>query len=359
MRIVQIIPDFSMGGAEIMCEQLSRELQRTGHEVTAVSLYDTRTPITERLEADGIRVEYLGKQPGLDLSIIRKLRRLLCELSPDAVHTHLHALKYVLFASRGHAWRMVHTVHNMAEKEFGRADRFLARRAYQRGRVTPVALSPEILRTVVATYGLPEDAVGVLYNGIDLSRCIQKTDYTAHTPFRILHIGRFNEQKNHLGMLEAFRLFHEEHRDSELCLIGDGDGRARLEAYIREHNLEDAVHLLGLQSNVYPFLAEADLFTLPSLYEGVPMTLIEAMGSALPIVATAVGGVPDMLRDGEDARLVPVETEAITRAFAEVYASAERRETFGRGALARSEAFSVQTMARGYLALYGQTPTHL
>ncbi len=352
MKIVQIIPDLSLGGAEVMCEQLSRQLCAMGNDVTVISLYTHHTPITDRLEQAGIPVLFLDKKSGLDLSVISRLRRTLDSLSPDAVHTHLHALKYTLAASRGRRRTMVHTVHNMAQKEFTRVDRMIAGRAYRRGRVCPAALSPQIRQTVCDVYGLSAQNVPVLYNGIDLSRCPVKTDYTAHTPFRILHIGRFSAQKNHMGLLEAFRMFHACHTDSELYLVGDGDGRPAIEAYLAEHGLEDAVHLTGQQANVYPYLADADMFTLPSLYEGIPMTLIEAMGSALPIVATAVGGVPDMLTEGEEALLTPVDAEAIAEAYGTLYEDAQMRRRLGEGAYKRAERFSALTMAQGYFALY-------
>lgn len=352
MKIIQVIPNFGMGGAEIMCENLCYELLRKGHDVIAVSLYDTRSAITDRLEKNGVDLRFLGKRSGLDLSVVKKLRRLFRSEKPDAIHTHLYALKYAVLATVfTKCKRRIHTVHNVAEKECTGTDRRLSRIFFRRGLVIPVALSPEIQETVTALYGLTSDRVPVVYNGIDLSKCRPKAGYDCGETFRILHIGRFSQQKNHIGLVKAFALFHKENPSSELLLIGDGELRPEVEAYLKEHGLTDSVRLLGLQSDVYGYLQDADLFTLPSHFEGVPMTLIEAMGTALPIVATAVGGVPDML-DGDSAWLVPCEENAIAEAFSAAYHSPEKRAAFGKAALQRADTFSVQKMTAAYLRLY-------
>ena len=120
---------------------------------------------------------------------------------------------------------------------------------------------------------------------------------------------------------------------------------------MKDNRMESCVHFLGLQGNVYKYLHETDIFALPSLYEGIPMTIIEAMGTGLPIVATAVGGVPDMLSD-DCALLVPVEADAIAAAFEKYYSDANLRESHGRAALRRADAFSASVMAQKYIAIY-------
>ena len=191
----------------------------------------------------------------------------------------------------------------------------------------------------------------MVFNGIDLSRCIPKTDYSVNGNFKILHIGRFSEQKNHIGLVKAFKLFHDKHADSELGLIGDGEKKAEIEKYVEDNGLTSAVKFLGLQNNVYGYLNDADIFTLPSNYEGIPMTLIEAMGTGLPIVATAVGGVPDML-DEESALLVNVNDSAIAVAYEKYYLNEELRICHGISAAGLSKRFSSREMASRYCEFY-------
>lgn len=353
MKIVQIMPEFGLAGAEIMCENLIYELIKLGHNVTIVSMYDYHSAITQRLEKAGVNIRYLCKKPGLDFSMVGKIRKVLTEVRADVIHTHRNCAQYAVPAAilAGVKYR-VHTVHNVAEKENGKLARKLNKFFFKHCHLIPVALSEMIRDSIVKEYGIVKDGIPVIYNGIDLSKCQLKTDYSVDGNFKILHIGRFSEQKNHIGLLQAFKLFHENHLDSELWLIGDGDKKAEIENYVTENNLVSSVIFLGLQSDVYTYLHDADMFTLPSNYEGIPMTLIEAMGTGLPIVATAVGGVPDMLTDKENALIVENNIFSISSAFDAFYNEQEKRKMFGERAKERAQVFSSSVMGEKYSDIY-------
>lgn len=351
MKIIQVIPIFGMGGAEIMCETLVYELKRLGHEVIVVSLCSKDTPITERLRKAHVDIRFLDKKEGLDISMLWKLAKLFRQEKPDVIHSHLCTTKYVFPVAVLKKIKVVHTVHNIAEKDNGKLARILNRFCFRYCHVTPVALSERIRTSIVHEYGISKEKVPIIYNGIDLSKCQPKTDHSVTGNFKILHIGRFVEQKNHMGLLSAFAIFHEKHPDSELWLIGDGETKAEAENYVAQNGLASSVRFLGLQSNVYGYLHDADMFTLPSCYEGMPMTLIEAMGTGLPIVATAVGGVPDML-DESCAKLVPVETKAIADALEAYYSNYDFRKKHGEKARERSLHFSAEAMAEKYAHIY-------
>lgn len=352
MKIVQIMPEFGLAGAEIMCENLTYELIKLGHDVIVVSMYDYHSAITERLEEAGIDVRYLKKKLGVDFSMIKKIEKILKESKADVVHTHRNCAQYAVPAAimAGIKCR-VHTVHSIAEKENGKLARKLNRFFFIHRQAVPVALSDLVRDTIVKEYGIKKEDIPVIYNGINLSECHLKTDYSVDGNFKILHIGRFSEEKNHIGLLKAFNIFYDKHPDSELWLIGEGKNKTEIEQYVKENELVAAVKFLGQQSNVYGYLHDADIFTLPSLYEGIPMSLIEAMGTGLPIVATRVGGVPDML-DDESALLIPVDTEAIAEAFEKYYTNAELREKNGKAALSLAIKFSSETMAESYINAY-------
>ena len=114
----------------------------------------------------------------------------------------------------------------------------------------------------------------------------------------------------------------------------------------------DRVRFLGSQENVYLYLHDADVFVLPSRYEGMPMTVIEAMGTGLPIVASNVGGIPDMVKDGESGLLTTLAPEEIARCCAALLRDEKLRERLGRGARAESGRFSAEEMARSYCRVY-------
>ncbi len=352
MKIIQVIPLFEFGGAEIMCENLTYELIKSGHEVIVVSLYKHTSPLTERLIANGVDLRYMDKKPGLDLTLVSKLKKLFSEEKPDAVHTHLYVTKYVFPAAKAaKVPSVVHTVHSIAKQENSKMARRMNKWYFKHGHAVPVALSKRVQDTVIEEYKLPKEKIPVIYNGVKLSNCVPKTSYACDGTFKILHIGRFCEVKNHKGLLEAFKMFHEKYEQTELWLIGDGATKSGIESATREYGLENAVTFFGNQSYVFDHLSKADIFTLPSLYEGIPMTLAEAMGTGLPIVATAVGGVPDML-NAESAQLIEVNAEKLARAFEAYYSDESLREKHGKNALGLSVNFSAQTMSEEYCKVY-------
>lgn len=355
MKIIQVMPDFGLAGAETMVENLSCGLAAEGHDVLVISFFDLHTAITERIENKGIKIEYLGKKRGFDSSIVSKMRKIIRAYQPDVIHTHRYVLPYVFLASTGLKVKRVHTVHNVAQKEQTKAGIIINKAMFKHFNVVPVALSEEVQKTIQEVYGLPAKRIPVIFNGIDLSRCIVKECYERKANFTILHIGRFMDVKNHELLLRSFARFVKKHPDSRLQLLGDGELRKKMEQLAVELDIVEFVQFAGLQSNVYPWLHKADVFILPSKFEGMPMTLIEAMGTGLPIIASDVGGIPDMLTDKEDALLIEPKEEDILVALESIYSDEEKRKELGENALRRSTTFSAQMMAKRYLQQYMST----
>ena len=353
MKVIQVIPNLYMGGAEIMCETLTLELVRNGVEVKIVSLYNYETPISQRLTKAGIEIVFLDKKRGMDLSIIKKLKEIFEYEKPDVVHSHLNAQKYAMIAAKQAAVPMrVHTVHSVADKELSKIDKMLAKRFYKKQRVIPIALSELIQQTIVNVYGISPASAPIILNGINLSNCLPKHDYSIGDTIKLLHIGRFSEEKNHKGLIDAFKIFHSFKPNSVLELIGNGNTFEEIQKYVAAQDLVSAVSFLGMKTNVYQYINAADIFILPSLYEGIPMTLIEAMGTGIPIVATNVGGIPNMLANNESALLTSVNSQEIADNLIRLSDDVELRKQLGQNALVRSQEFSSREMARQYIKIY-------
>ena len=353
MKVIQIMPEFGLAGAETMCENLTYELMRQGVQVIVVSLYRYHSAITERLEKKGIKVLYLDKKMGLDISMIWKLAKIFRLEKPDVIHTHRYVMQYAIPAAIiTRVKHRVHTVHNVAQKENTKVARVLNRLFFKCAHTIPVALSSEIQRTIVEEYKLPVSKIPVILNGIDLSRCTPKRNYNFAKIIRLLHIGRFSEQKNHEGLINVFERVHKEFPNTVLQLIGEGEKKGEILAQIKNKNLNECVEIIGHTDNVFYFLEKADIFVLPSNYEGVPMTLIEAMATGLPIVTTNVGGVPDMLTNQEDAFVVKNECDILVEALEKLLCDPTLREKFGRNAKNKSLRFSSKIMAEKYIDIY-------
>ena len=351
MKILQIMPEFGLAGAERMAEALLLELKHQGCDVVAVSLFDFHSAITDNLESQGIKIHYLGKKRGPDVTMLTKLYRVFREEKPDIVHTHRYVCEYVIPAAilAGVSGR-VHTVHNVAEKE--RLPKKLQHFFYHFCHVVPVGLSPLVTRSVQAFYKLPDHRVPTIYNGIQISKTTEKTNYHVKDCFHFLHVGRFAEQKNHVGMVKAFAEFHRTHPDADLTLVGSGELFDQVRDQIRSLGLEDVIHTPGQVDNIIELYSNYDAFLLPSHYEGMPITLIEAMASGMPIIASEVGGIPDMLRHEHSGLLCTAEPESISDAMARMYGDEALRQRLGRQALEDSGRFSARHMAEAYLEVY-------
>ena len=347
MKIMQVIPELQMGGAERFCEELTYTLMALGHQVLVVSLYSTETVLSKRMESAGVQMRYLGKKGGLDGSCLRRLRSHIRAFEPDAIHAHQYALKYAVLASVGMRRRVVYTVHTLAGKE---TDRPLNRVLFACGGAVPVSLSEEVRRTVIAQYHLPEERCPVIYNGIPLERCMPVEDYGAGKPMRVVHVGRFAQVKNHRCIVEAAKLLPR--GQFHFLFLGEGELLPEIRDMVSAAGLADAFTFFGLSDNVYPHLRESDVFILPSLWEGMPITIIEAMGTGLPIVASDVGGIRDMIEDNVNGLLIEPEPRALADALRRLAADVSLRERLGKSALAASERFSIEATARAYIKLY-------
>lgn len=353
MKVIQVIPNFEIGGAEVMCENLIYELREQGIEVVVISLYNFETAITKRLQDRKIKVVFLNKKKGFDVSIIFKLYQIFNKEKPDVVHTHLYAIKYAMIAAifSGVKCR-VHTVHNIAQKECEKLDKKINKMLYRHCGVIPVALSNIIKNTIIEEYNINRNDIPVIFNGINLSNAIEKKDYDIKGKIKIIHIGRFSKQKNHIGLIQIFEELYNINKNVELILIGIGEEKEKIEKMVLEKNINNSVKFLGQQDDVYKYLNQADIFVFPSLWEGIPMTIIEAMATGLPIVATNVGGINDMLVDYEEALVVEVDNKKILESILSLINNEKLRKKLGENAKEKSKKFSSKFMAKGYINVY-------
>lgn len=352
MKIMQIVPSFEVGGAETMCAGLCKALAAMGHQVVAASLSSIPTQITRQLAEAGVDVRYLDKKPGMDLGCVGRLRALICRERPQVLHTHLHALKYAALTFTGVP--MIHTIHNQAEQEAVSLDQKIGRFLFRQGKALPVALSPQIRDSIVRLYGLPEGQIPVVRNGIDLSRCQVKTDYSLHDPVELIHVGRFYPQKNHEAILDALVLLNQRGLSARVRFFGEGPRMEEIQEKAASLGIDSQVRFEGVTDNVFVPMSQSDLFVLPSRWEGLPMTVIEAMGTGLPVIASDVGGLRDMVEDGKSGILIEPTAQALAQAVMTLARDEETRQAMGEHARRAAQAFGAEEMARRYEELYEQ-----
>ncbi len=353
MKIIQVIPWFGMGGAEIMCENLTNALTEMGHQVIVISLYNKQSVISNRMEKNGINIKYLDKKKGFDISMFFKIKKILKAEKPDVIHTHLYSIKYAMIAAIfTKIPKKIHTVHSIAQKEAGKASKIVNKWLFKHHNVTPVALSKVVKNTIIDVYKIKNDKIPIIFNGVPLDKCIIKNNYQIDSCINVVHVGRFSEVKNHIEMVKAAMILHQTYTNIIFSFIGDGELKENIKNLIQENHAEDYIKVLGATDNIYPFLTKADLFLLPSIYEGMPMSIIEAMGTGLPIVASNVGGIPDMIKDMQNGLLCDPNDISIAAKLDKFINDQQLRELCGKNALLSSNRFSAKLMALEYLKLY-------
>lgn len=367
MRILQVTPSLYNGGGEIFAFQLAETLSRRGHNVQLLSVTepDSRSPLIRRLDSAPFEFVSLGKRSGggVDLRIPFRIRTSAQAWKPDIVHTHLRALAYSLLLTRVSAVKF-HTVHSMANKECSRNIRILYRALFGAG-WQPVAISHTVSMSIRELYGR---VVPQIDNGVQqpISVTAGARDIRAELNIDggdrlIVHVGRLIETKNQLALLDVFERIAEHDQNVHLALVGNdpviGEPYRRVleeRCVAMQQHAARRVHMLGVRSDVGDILRSANVFVLCSRYEGLPLTLLEAMSLGLKCVCTRVGGIPDAI-DADSGWLVEPDNEAeLVQALHEALADNDNHR--GEAARAVYEArFSMERCAEAYETLYEQS----
>jgi glycosyltransferase involved in cell wall biosynthesis len=346
IRVLEVLATLKRAGAERMAVSLARGLDPCRFEARVVSLFDAFPGGFEsELEVPCL---HLGKRPGLDVRMYPRLLAVFREFRPALVHTHSYLLRYAFPAAlAARAGRLVHTVHNVAEREVEALGRALHRVAFRCG-VTPVAVSGEVARSCERVYGFRPRTIP---NGIDAARFRRPQARAAwrrahgfgEDDLLVVSVARLAPQKNPEGLVQAFQTACGENMRAHLLLCGEGTLA----------NRSNRVHLLGVQQDVGDLLAASDIFALASHWEGHPMAVMEAMAAGLPVVATAVGGVPELVQAGATGLLVPAgDVPAFAAALRALAEDTGRRREFAEAARRKSADFGVDNMVRAYAGLF-------
>lgn len=356
-RIMLVIHGLRMGGAEMMVKNLACALHEAGYSVEVVSLHDGDTPVADMIREGGVKVIALKKRNGPDLGVILELKREMERFRPTVVHTHLPVLVYVLPAARIYDSnvKIVHTFHSIATKETRSSlIKAVNRRAFLSGDVLPVALNEEVRDSICKVYDLDDSAIPVVRNGVDLKRFRSvSASRTRGDVLRLLCVARFEDVKNHSLLLRALAILVSEFEGAvELTLVGDGPLRPNIESLVNDLGLSNKVVFAGQQKDTAPYYGRADIFVLVSKYEGLPMSVIEAMAAGLPVVATNVGGLPGIVRPGVNGELVGLDAEEAANAIAQLCREPDVYQSYSEGSAATATEFLSERMMEGYLDLY-------
>src|SRR5438046_1909485 len=356
VRVLRVIARRNMGGPALHVAYLTAGLRERGYETTLVAGTlargeDSMAFVADELGVEVERVEALQREisPWRDVLAILRLARIIRRVRPQILHTHTAKAGAVgrlaaLFAGDARPPIVVHTFHGhvlrgyfdpVRTAGFRLLERWLARMS-----TALVAVSPQVRDDLVALGVAPRERFVVVRLGIELEQRVaaeqdgrgesRRVLGIAPDRFAVGWIGRMTGVKRTDDVLRAFRRLRDRGVDACLCMIGDGPDRPAVERRAHELGVMRDTLFLGYQEDVAPYYAAFDAMILPSINEGTPVSAMEALAAGRPVVATRVGGVPDVVQEGRDGFLVdPGATDDLAERLTRLARDPDLRERMG------------------------------
>ncbi len=363
MKILHIIPNMYTGGAEKFCIDICNELAKDSEldvTICSVEKLNDKQQIMYKKISPNVKFISLNKE-GKNPIFIFKIIKMLFSLKPDITHTHLRAQMFAALGLILYRKANIHTIHSVADKETTKGRLKFYKFLYDYFNFTPVSISEQVLKSAQKLYGQKQSVM--ISNG---AQKLQKTDKYEETKNFIdslksdqnskifVSVGRFYSVKNQELLIKAFEKLLEEGFDVHLLILGALDVVPTYAKKCTEMiKRDDRIHVMGEVSNVSDYLLESDVLCFSSIYEGFPISIIEAMSIGVPTISTPVGGILDVIEDGKNGYLskdMSVESykEALKRVIVE--------DTIDKNALISEykDKYSVEKCAQKYLELYSK-----
>ncbi|MCC2614858.1 TIGR03088 family PEP-CTERM/XrtA system glycosyltransferase [Aestuariibacter halophilus] len=359
VAIVHVVHRFDTGGLENGMVNLINRLDPSVYRHSIVTMKGHSELFAERIKTDNVTFYDLAKGNGQDLGIFLRLNRLLKTLRPDVLHTRNTATlemqlvgwwrRVPLRIHGEHGWD-VNDMHG-SNPRYQKLRRFMRRFVHQW-----VALSVEARDYLLNTIGVAPERVNHICNGVDIQRFSPQPS-TDSDSLVVGCVGRLAAVKNHTmlatAFVDAWHYARERNTTLKLHLIGDGDCRGAVEKILIDGGCIKDCWLAGNRSDVPDLMGQMDVFVLPSLAEGISNTILEAMASGLPVVATAVGGNVELVQHEQSGFLVDVDAGALATALKRYVDEPALIQQQGQCARQLAEEkFSIDAMTAAYDGLY-------
>ncbi|GAB5439970.1 MAG: glycosyltransferase [Fuerstiella sp.] len=362
--VCHVIHALGVGGAEVLVDHLVRRLSDRFRGIVAV--LDDVGEIGERLQRDGFVVEHLYRAPGIDRGCAKRLHQFAAREGAGLFHAHQYTPFFQAMLSRGLTGSrpIVFTEHGRHFPDLPSRKRSIVNRLMLRRHDRLVGVGGSVRQALIENEGLPSGRVEVVYNGVDLE-AMNRPSETARQRLRnefglesddfvCVQVARLHPLKDHGTALAAVDEARRMLPNIRLLIVGEGDERSAIESEITRRGLQQHVTLTGNRTDVSDLLAASDVFLMSSISEGIPLTIIEAMASARPVVSTAVGGIPEMIHDGKTGLLASAgDAKTLARQLQRLHQQpALRRRIVEAAAESARRRFSLTGMLNQYERMY-------
>lgn len=356
--VAQVVYALAIGGSETLARRLALGLMRRRYACSLYAVHDDG-PLADLLKADGIPCRAFSRKGKWDAGPFLELVRQFRADGTKVVHTHhLSQLLYGGLAGRWAGCRVIHTEHEYYTLTRPRSQQLLRVLTRLADRVTAVA--EPVRNFLEGTVGIPASKLITIQNGVDICRYEEAVPHNRdqwdlkNNDVIICCVGRLSLEKGHTVLLRAFRKVISRHPLVRLALIGEGEERERLQHLAADLNIQHFVRFLGLRADVPEVLAACDLFALPSIQEGLPMVILEALAAGKAVIASEVGAIPDVIRHGATGLLVPPgDVDALADALCLLIEDEGARQRLGQsGRELVREAYDFERTVQQYDDLY-------
>ena len=353
--IVHLIYRLDIGGLERVMLNCINQMQDENFQHVIISLTDANNFSQDK--DNPIEVHCLGKREGSDLGIHWKFFKLLREIKPAILHSYnLPTIEYHPIAWLAGVKGHIHAEHgrDIGDPQGLNKKHNLLRKFMSNFIQRYVCVSADLHQWLLSTVGISDKKALLIQNGINTERFNRPKNASKQLRFAI--VARITPVKDHQNLLQAFTLLNEElgsENMPQLAIVGDGEQRAQLEQYCQEHALS-TVDFLGARDDIEQILSQTDVFVLSSIAEGIPMTILEAMSAKTPIVATRVGGIPEVVEDSKEGFLVePRNAAALAKGLLRYINQPELIVEHGENARVKIlKSFNEKHMVQAYLEQY-------
>ena len=359
-HILQLCASLSVGGAERLIFGLAQHLDRERFGVHVCGLSVLRgNALQPAFEQIGVPVYVPGSERFYDINTIRAVANYVRTHNIDVIHTHLtHADVVGRIVGMITRRPVVSTMHNEPrDYDQQRRDRSTLQRLTARRLATYlIAVSPSIREMYIREWGIAPERIKTIRNAVPMDEYLALPEEPQHTANGIVvtNIGRLNPQKAQHLLLDAAKVVLQQRPDVRFMIVGQGRLEQELKAHAQALGVADRVLFTGVRHDIPALLAGTDIFVLSSLWEGLPVTAVEAMAAARPVVLTDVGGNRDLVEHGMHGFVVPPgDVAALAEHLLLLMNNDALRQTMGRAAREQVRtAFSMQTFVRQHEALY-------
>lgn len=364
MKIAIMISSFAVGGAENMVAQLIAGLDKTSFELIVITSNPKQNTHIQNI-VDKSCIKFYSANKTDDKSLFSRLKtfwnvcKILKREKPDLIHTNLsiiiYAIPYILF----HKVAFIHTVHNLPSKDLGNNVRLVLKCLVKLKKIRFTSISKSIQSAIVSEYGVEKSLAPIIVNPVNCKEFDVKPIRCANHCFekiRFVNVGRLSLQKNQELLIKAFSHVVKKYDDISLDIVGSGDLSPKLNTLVEKLNLNSHVFFKGSRSDIPQLLASSDIFVLSSIYEGLPLTILEAEASGLPIISTDVGGVSDVVENEKNGLLVPNNDEkSLANAMIHLIEHDELRVLFGNQSKEIVKKYDINCFINQYSSLYRKT----